>query len=295
MLKTAALFIATNLMIMITASIVLGLLGVGNYVTAGGLDYGSLMIFCLVWGMSFSLVSLLISKKMAKWTMGIQIVTPESPGEYGWVARKVQELSRAAGITGMPEVGVYQSDEVNAFATGPSKNNSLVAVSTGLLRRMGQDEIEGVLAHELSHVTNGDMVRMTLIQGVVNAFVMFFARIAAFAAAQFAKEEQQGLIMFLVRILCEIAFGILGSIVVAWFSRQREFRADSGAAVLAGRGKMISALESLQNYYERDQEEVEAQPAFASLKISGKTTGFMSLFATHPPLGARIEALKSIS
>lgn len=294
MLKTIGLFLLTNLAVMITAEIIFGLLGVGNYITPGGLDYGSLMVFCLVWGSLFSIISLLMSKFTAKWMMGVQTITPESQGDLGWVAGKVHELARAANLPSMPEVGVYQSDELNAFATGPSKANSLVAVSTGLLQRMQREEIEGVLAHEITHINNGDMVRMTLVQGIVNAFVMFFARIAAYAVAQVAKEEQQYLIMFLVRIVFEIAFGILGSMVVAWFSRQREFRADHGGSVLAGRGKMISALQGLERFYEKHEIDNSA-PALASMKIAGKTSGFMALFATHPPLEVRIAALQNMA
>ena len=291
MLRTIALFFITNILVMITASVVFGLLGVGSYVTAAGLDYQSLLTFCFVWGMGYSLVSLLLSKVSAKWMMRIQTITPDSPGEYGWVARKVQELARAAQLASMPEVGVYESDELNAFATGPTRNHALVAVSTGLLQRMNHDEIEGVLAHEMTHITNGDMVRMTLIQGVVNAFVMFFARIVAFGVAQFVREEEQRLVRYLVTILCEIAFGILGSLVVAWFSRAREFRADAGGARLAGRDKMVGALANLERFYDRYEVE-ESRPALASLKIAGGSRGFSRLFATHPPLAERIAALQ---
>ncbi len=298
MFRTIVLFALTNIAIMVMASIVLGLLGIGNYSGAGGIDYGSLMAFCLVWGMVGSLISLLISKWSAKWMMKIQTVTPESPGEYGWVARKVQELARAAQITTAPEVGVYQSNEVNAFATGPSKNNSLVAVSTGLLRSMNQDEIEAVIAHEISHITNGDMVRMTLLQGVINAFVLFLARIIAFAVSHAGRDDNRGgseLTFMLVTIVCQIAFGILGTIIVAWFSRQREFKADAGSAKLAGRGKMIEALQALQRNYDVNEEAEEAQPAaIAAFKISGKNTSFLGrLMATHPPLQERIAALEA--
>lgn len=284
---------------MIMASIVLGLLGLGNYVTAGGLDYGSLFAFCLVWGMVGSFVSLLMSKWTARWMMGIQTVTPDSPGEYGWVARKVQELARAAQISSMPEVGVYQSNEVNAFATGPSKNNSLVAVSTGLLQSMNQDEIEAVLGHEMTHITNGDMVRMTLLQGVINAFVYFLSRVIAFAVSQAGREEGRGgseLMAFFVMIVCQIAFGLLGSMVVAWFSRQREFKADAGSAGLTGRGKMIEALQALQRNSEVNEEAAQSQPApIAAFKISGRSRSFLGqMLATHPPLEDRIAALKAM-
>ena len=188
MFKRIFLFMLTNILVVVSVSIILSVLGVGNYLTAAGIDYGALMVFCLIWGFVGSGISLLLSKFMAKRMMGVEIVDDRGP--YGDLVRKVHQMARAAGIEKMPEVGVYKSPEVNAFATGPSKNNSLVAVSTGLLNQMNSEEVEGVLAHEVAHVANGDMVTMALIQGVVNAFVMFFARVAAFALTQFLRGDR---------------------------------------------------------------------------------------------------------
>lgn len=299
MFKRWFLFALVNIGIVVTISIVLSLLGVQPYLQANGINYESLAIFCLVWGMGGAFISLLISKKMAKWTMGVQIIDPNQGGEYGELVRTVHRLAKAAGLSKMPEVGVYNGSELNAFATGPSKNNSLVAVSEGLLRHMTRDEVEGVLGHEVAHIANGDMVTMTLIQGVVNAFVMFFARIAAFAVQQFFRsddEEGQGGMSYLAYHLTvfafEIAFGILAAIVTAWFSRYREFRADSGGARLAGRPKMEAALRKLQSATEMIHED---GAAIQTMKISAKPSKFLSLFSTHPPLDLRIERLRQFS
>lgn len=296
MFKRMFLMIAVNIGIVVTISIVLSLLGVQPYMTRYGINYESLAIFCLVWGMGASFISLLISKQMAKWTMGVQIINPNQMGTQGDLVRKVHQLAKGAGLSKMPEVGIYPGQEVNAFATGPSRNNSLVAVSEGLLRSMNNDEVEGVLAHEVAHIANGDMVTMTLIQGIVNAFVMFLARIAAFALSQVMRgndEREGGTSPFMQMIMVfvfEMIFGLVGAVIVAWFSRHREFRADSGGARLAGTNKMVAALERLK----RSVDGVSAdQPAMASLKISGrKTGGLMALFMTHPPLEVRIEALR---
>jgi heat shock protein HtpX len=191
----------------------------------------------------------------------------------------------------MPEVGIYESPELNAFATGPTRNNSLVAVSTGLLNGMSDSEVEGVLGHEVAHVANGDMVTMTLIQGVVNAFAMFFARIIAFAVSNFVREELGWIVRFVVTIVLDILFTILGSMVVAAFSRYREFRADAGGAKLAGREKMIAALEALRRHV--DLNNPNEAPAMNSMKISSKSGGLLALFSTHPPLEKRIQALRS--
>ena len=294
MFKTITLFLLTNFAVMITASVVFSLIGFTGYIGAGGINISALMAFCLVWGMSFSFISLMLSKVTAKWMMGVQVVTPEMGGEAGWVANKVHELARSAGLPD-PEVGIYQSEEMNAFATGPSKGHALVAVSSGLLQRMSQPAIEGVLAHEMTHIENGDMVRMTLVQGVVNAFVMFFARIVAFAISQTVKEDYESLVRWISTMVLDIIFGFVGMIIVAWFSRQREFKADAGGARLAGRGQMIAGLEALKNFYDRVQLEEDPHPSMAALKISSRGHGLNLLFATHPPLEERIEALKSMS
>ena len=287
-MKRILLFVATNLAVMITLSIVLSLLGVGGYITPGGLDYSALMVFCLVWGMGGAFISLQMSRFMAKMAMGVQLVNGRSgQPELDWLYRTVEQLAQKAGLQ-TPEVGVYDSGEVNAFATGPSKKRSLVAVSSGLLRSMRHEEIEGVLAHEISHIQNGDMVTMTLIQGVVNAFVMFFARIIANIVRQMVDERISHLVFFAVTLVLDILLGILGMMVVAWFSRAREFRADAGGARLAGKANMIGALQRLM----QNKELVDnSQPQLATLKINGGK-GFMSLISTHPPLEVRINALQ---
>jgi heat shock protein HtpX len=293
MFKRIFLFMLTNILVVVSVSIILSVLGVGNYLTAAGIDYGALMVFCLIWGFVGSGISLLLSKFMAKRMMGVQIVDDRGP--YGDLVRKVHQMARAAGIEKMPEVGVYQSPEVNAFATGPSKNNSLVAVSTGLLNQMNSEEVEGVLAHEVAHVANGDMVTMALIQGVVNAFVMFFARIAAFALSQFLRGDRDDdrpvasdWTYHLTVMVCEILFSFLGMFVVAYFSRLREFRADKGGATFAGKHKMVAALKRLQQKIEMVD---DSQDAIKTLKISSKK-GLMNFLSTHPSLEDRIAALE---
>jgi heat shock protein HtpX len=233
---------------------------------------------------------------MAKWMMGVQVVASDNRDpDLRELVQMVHELARSAHLPVMPEVGIYESPEVNAFATGPSKSRSLVAVSSGLLHRMKREELRGVLGHEVAHIANGDMVTMTLIQGVVNAFVMFLARAIAFSLTMVGRkdsEENQGtpFTYYAVQIVLEIIFMILGSILVARFSRYREFRADMGGARLAGRESMILALESLKRTFE--SVDPTAQPAIAALKISSRPGGIMKLFSTHPPLEERIERLK---
>lgn len=291
MAKRIFLFMATNILIIATMSVVLNLLGVRPYLTAQGINYESLMIFCLVWGFGGAFISLGLSRIMAKWMMGVKIIEPTTHDPtLNALVRKVHLLARQAGIEKMPEVGYYEADELNAFATGPTKNRSLVAVSTGLMRRMDEAELEGVLAHEVAHIANGDMVTMTLVQGVVNAFVMFLARVIAFFASQLVAEDKRNIVHFGVVLLCEILLGILGMMVVAGFSRRREFRADFGGAKLSSKTNMIAALERLK--LNHNLPEVESQPAIASLKISGKKGSFLKLFSTHPDLDLRIEKLK---
>ena len=288
-MKRILLFLATNLAVMITLSIVLSLLGVTGYITPSGLDYSALMVFSLVWGMGGAFISLQMSRFMAKMAMSVQLVDGTSgQPELDWLHQTVGHLSRKAGLP-MPEVGIYDSPEVNAFATGPSKSRSLVAVSTGLLRSMRREEVEGVLAHEVAHIANGDMVTLTLIQGVVNAFVLFFSRIIANLVRQMVDEKISSLVFFVTTIVFDIAFGILGSMVVAWFSRAREFRADAGGAQLAGKANMIGALQRLMQ--NKDMVDT-AQPQLAAMKISGAQSGFMALISTHPPLETRIAALQ---
>lgn len=296
--KRIFLFLAVNFLVMITLSIVLNLLGIRPYLTAYGIDYNALLGFCLVWGMGGALISLAMSRVMAKWMMGVQVIDPNtSDPTLQNLVQTVHQLARGAHLPVMPEVGIYDSPEVNAFATGPTKSRSLVAVSTGLLNRMSQQQVEGVLGHEVAHIANGDMVTMTLIQGIVNAFVMFLSRAIAFAitqAMQRDRDEREGGmsygVFYLVSFVLEIIFMILGSIVVAWFSRYREFRADQGGARLAGRANMIGALEALRRTYELV--DPTAQPAVQALKISTRPSGWMKLFSTHPPLEERIARLQ---
>jgi len=287
--KRIFLFMAVNLLVVVTLSITLQVLGVKPYLSARGIDYSALLTFCLVWGMGGAFISLGLSRVIAKWSMGVQVIDPmEARGETLELVQTVHRLAQTAGLPAMPEVGIYDSPELNAFATGPTKARALVAVSTGLLGSMNRQELEGVLGHEISHVANGDMVTMTLIQGVVNAFVMFLARVIAFAVAQSMERDNRRMVQFAVTIVLEIALSLLGMMVVAWFSRLREFRADAGGAGLAGRGSMIAALEALRRRYEP----VESQPAYASLKIAGGRGGFMALMSTHPRIEDRIAALK---
>jgi heat shock protein HtpX len=285
----------------LTINFFLHIFNVGPYLTAYGMDYSSLMAFCLIWGMGGALISLMLSRAMAKWMMGVQVIDPNTrSGDLQELVQVVHNLSRSAGLPAMPEVGIYESPEVNAFATGPTKSRALVAVSTGLLNRMRREELEGVLGHEVAHIANGDMVTMTLIQGVVNAFVMFLSRAIAFAIAQAMQGDREerdrrggGMSYFtfqMVSFVLEIIFMILGSIVVAAFSRYREFRADAGGARLAGRGSMISALQALQRTFE--MVDPAAQPAVQALKISSRPSGLWRLFSTHPALEDRIARLQ---
>ncbi len=294
--KRFFLFAVVNILIIVTISTVLSLLGVRPYMTANGLDYEQLAIFCLVWGSGGALISLGLSRIMAKMMMGVRVIDPNSPDPVlRDLVMTVHKLARGANLPAMPQVGVYDSPELNAFATGPSKSRALVAVSSGLLQRMNKGEIEGVLGHEVAHIANGYMVTMTLIQGIVNAFVMFFARIVAFALANAMRsnDDERGgpnpMIMFVATMVFEILFSILGMVVVAHFSRAREFRADQGGAGLAGRDKMIGALEALR----RGTQTIDnSNPSLATLKISARPAGFMAMLSSHPPLEVRIDRLR---
>lgn len=294
-MKRIVLFLAVNILVVATVSLLMNILGIGQYMTSAGLQYGPLLGFCFIWGMVGSLISLLISKRMAKWMMGVQVITTEGPHKN--LVETVHRLSRRAGLTEMPEVGIYQDVTINAFATGPSRNNSLVAVSSGLLASMDNNEVEGVLAHEVAHIANGDMVTMALVQGVVNAFVMFFSRIAAYAITQAMRNEDDDsrpnpFVQMMLVFALDIVFGLLAAPIIAWFSRYREFRADKGGADLAGKEKMIGALHALtRSYPQLVEAKVESNPNFKSMQISSKD-GIMKLFSTHPPLEERIAALK---
>jgi len=284
-------FLVTNILVLLTISIILSLTGGWNYITAQGIDYGALLVFSAVIGFAGSFVSLAISRWIAKKMMGVQVIDPNAPEhEYERsVVEKVHRLSRAAGLLHMPEVGIYHSPEVNAFATGPSKKRSLVAVSAGLLNEMDDDAVEGVIAHEVAHIANGDMVTMTLLQGVVNTFVVFLSRILAFAVSRFVRSEIAPIIHFLSIIVFQIAFSLLGSIVVNAYSRHREYHADKGGADLAGKDKMRHALEMLKAYTGRASSGNE-QTAVATMMINSKKKKSM-LFSTHPDIDERIRRL----
>jgi heat shock protein HtpX len=285
------LFLATNLAVIAVASITLSLLGVGSYLEQGNnLNLNNLLAFCLVFGMAGSIVSLLISKWMAKRSMGVQLIEQPQNASEQWLYGTVKELANKAGI-GMPEVGIFHSDAPNAFATGWNKNNALVAVSTGLLQRMNKDEVEAVLGHEIGHVANGDMVTLALIQGVVNAFVMFFARIIGnfVDKAVFKNERGPGIAFYVTTFIAEIVLGILASTIVAWFSRRREYRADEAGAALTSNAAMASALMRLKETYDQPSELSGELVAFG-IRGEGK---FSALFSSHPPLDDRIAALQN--
>lgn len=295
--KRIFLFVAVNFLIILTVSLILNLFNVRPYLKPYGLDYGSLLTFCLIWGMAGAFISLALSRIMAKWLMGIHLIDPNTArGQDRDLLNSVYSLAKRAGLPNMPEVGVYESREVNAFATGPSQSRSLVAVSSGLLQRMNSAELEGVLGHEIAHIANGDMVTMTLVQGIVNAFVMFFARVLAFVVMRLGKKSDESsdtsssFLYTLLVFVFEIIFMILGSIVIATYSRFREFRADSGGARLAGREKMIGALRALEKTVEIHDPRAE-QPAIQAFKISSQS-GFLRLFSSHPPLEERIARLE---
>jgi heat shock protein HtpX len=297
--KRIFLFLALNFLVVLMISFVLSLFNVKPYIQAYGLDYRSLLFFCFIWGMGGAFISLALSRVMAKWMMGVQVIDPRTTNsEERQLLEMVHRLASKANLSVMPEVGVYRSNEVNAFATGPTRSRSLVSVSTGLLNRMKESEIEGVIGHEISHVANGDMVTMTLLQGVVNAFVMFLARVLAFALSGMGRnrDEQRGgstMSYILFVYLFEIVFMILGSLVVAAYSRYREFRADAGGARLASKDAMISSLQTLRVLQEiKDPRE---NPAMAAFKISHQgRKGLLRLFASHPPLEERIERLQKL-
>lgn len=293
-MKRIFLFLVTNMAIMLVLSLTLSVFGVGAYMTEAGINYQSLLIFTAVMGMGGSLISLAISKWTAKRMVGAEVITEPKTLEQKWLLETVRVQAQSAGI-GMPEVATYESPDVNAFATGMNKNNALVAVSTGLLSSMSRDEAEAVLAHEVSHIANGDMVTLALIQGVVNTFVMFLSRVIGHTVDKvvFKTERGQGPAFYITMIVAELLLGILASIIVMWFSRQREFRADLGGAQLAGRRKMIAALEKLKLGQTSTQAEAQLPEKIAAFGISGaQKIGIKKLFMTHPPLEERIAALK---
>ncbi|MDI5987009.1 protease HtpX [Halomonas sp. M4R5S39] len=290
------LFLGTNLAVILVASITLRLLGVEGYLRGQGLNFNALLIFCFVFGMAGSMVSLFISKWMAKRGTGTVVIETPSNATEKWLLDTVAELARDAGIK-TPEVGIFPAQQSNAFATGWNKDDALVAVSAGLLNRMRPEEVRAVLAHEIGHVANGDMVTLALIQGVVNTFVMFFARVVAHLVDNFLRSRSDGagglgfMGYFAVVIVAEIVFGIIASAIVAWFSRFREYRADAAGAQLAGSGAMINALARLKAETEMPDQMPDTLTAFAI--TTGQTRKIMErLFASHPPLDDRIRALK---
>jgi heat shock protein HtpX len=288
-MKRIVLFLATNLAVMLVLSITLSILGVNRFLAQNGLNMGMLLVFSLIVGFGGSFISLLISKPMAKWSTGARVLDPPVSADEQWLVSTVGRLADKTGVS-MPEVAIFEGAP-NAFATGAFKNSSLVAVSTGLLESMTRDEVEAVLGHEMAHVANGDMVTLTLIQGVLNTFVVFFARVVGYFVDRvvFRTERGIGVGYYMTVFGCEILFGILASVIVAWFSRQREFRADAGSAGLLGTPRpMVSALRRLGGL------EPGALPqAFQAHGIAEGHNKFLGLIASHPPIAERIAALES--
>ncbi|HTB22461.1 MAG TPA: protease HtpX [bacterium] len=293
-MKRIFLVVFTNILIMLALGVIWTVL-VAVFPSLGGMDNVSLAVLSLLWGFGGAIISLLLSKTLAKRMQGVQVIDIDRAGpEERWLVSTVHSLAREVGITGMPEVGIWDSPEVNAFCTGPSKNSSLVAVSTGILRRMNHDELEGVLAHELSHAANGDMVTMTLVQGVVNSFVIFASFILSrLLAGGNNRNRGGGFMEVMVRMVLQVALSTLAAVLIIYpFSRWREFRADAGGARLAGKNKMIGALQALQDSFRLPQGGPVAAPALATMKISSDKRA--NLFSTHPSLEERIEALNKL-
>jgi len=288
-MKRIALFLLTNVAVVVVLGIVASLLGVNRFLTANGLNLGALLGFAFIMGFGGAIISLLISKPVAKWSSGVQIIDGTGSPDEAWIVETVRRFADKAGI-GMPEVGIFEGDP-NAFATGAFKNNALVAVSTGLLQNMTREEVEAVIGHEVAHIANGDMVTMTLIQGVMNTFVVFLSRVIGYAVDSFLNKNNEnrsgpGIGYYVTTIVLDIVLGFLAAIVVAWFSRQREFRADAGAAQLMGRKQpMVNALARLGGLHT-----AELPKSMQALGIAG---GIGKLFSTHPPIEERIAALQN--
>ncbi len=286
-MKRLFLFAATNILVVLTIGVILRMLGVDQYIHArAGIPYEQLIVLSLVWGSTGSVISLFLSKTIAKWSTGAVVINAPRNEDERWLLETVRELSSRAGI-GMPEVAIYESPDMNAFATGAFKNSSLVAVSTGLFRGMSREEISGVLGHEVSHIANGDMITMALMQGVVNSFVIFFSRLLRLVLSQRDEDGRRGHegLAFLAEMLAQLVLTVLGTMLCAWFSRQREFRADAGSARLGGVAPMVHALQRLAGD--------DPAPLPGSLKAFGISGGIGTLFSTHPPLEARIRALRN--
>lgn len=288
-MKRILLFIATNLAVVLVLGIVASLLGVNKFLTSNGLNLGLLLGFALVMGFGGAIISLLMSKTIAKWSSGVQIIEQPRNADEAWIVNTVRKFADKAGI-GMPEVGIFEG-EPNAFATGAFKNSALVAVSTGLLQSMTHEEIEAVIGHEVAHIANGDMVTMTLIQGVLNTFVIFISRVVSYAVDSFLRKDDEqssgpGIAYMVTSIVLDLLLGFVASMIVAWFSRQREYRADAGAAQLMGRRQpMVNALARLGGLHPAD-----LPKGLAAMGIAG---GMGQLFSTHPPIQERIAALQS--
>jgi heat shock protein HtpX len=287
-MKRIFLFVATNLAVVVVLGIVANLLGVNRYLTANGLDLTSLLIFAALIGFGGAIISLLMSKTIAKWSSGVQVISEPRNADEAWIVQTVRGFADKAGI-GMPEVGIFEG-EPNAFATGAFKNNALVAVSTGLLQGMTREEVEAVIGHEVAHIANGDMVTMTLIQGVMNTFVVFLSRVVGYAVDSFLNRGSErsgpGIGYYATTIVLDILLGFLAAIIVAWFSRQREFRADAGSAQLLGRKQpMINALARLGGMVPGELPK--------GLQSMGITSGVGKLFSTHPPIEERIARLQT--
>ncbi len=291
-MKRVFLFLVTNIAIVLMLGIVASVLGINNYVSKEGINFENLLGFALLMGFSGSFISLLISKKMAKWTMGLTMIDGTEGPTQKWIYGVVEKFAQEKGIS-MPEVSIYDSPEMNAFATGPTKNNSLVAVSSGLLQNLNKDEVEAVIGHEIAHVANGDMVTLTLVQGVINTFVIFASRVVAFTLDKFINRDEesegQSWVYYVSVIVFDILFGILASMIVSYYSRVREFAADKGGAELKNKQSMINALRKLGQ-----QTPGHLPEAVKSFGISGQTSSFMALFSTHPPIEKRIEALENV-
>jgi len=290
-MRRIGIFLVTNLAVLVTLSAAAHLLGVDRFITAQGMNFTGLLGFAVVFGFGGAFISLFMSKWTARMAVGARVIETPANATERWLIDTVRRQAERAGI-GMPEVAVYEAEDINAFATGWNRNAALVAVSTGLLQQMNADEAEAVLGHEVAHIANGDMVTLTLIQGVLNTFVIVIARVVGWFIDRvvFKQEEGPGPAYYVTFFVLEIVLGILASVVVAWFSRQREFRADQGGATLAGREKMIAALERLQ----AAQIPAQLPERVAAFGISGNGRGsWLRYFASHPPLEARIAALRS--
>jgi heat shock protein HtpX len=289
-MKRILLFVVTNVAVMLVLGIAASLLGVNKFLTANGLNLGQLLGFSLLMGFGGAIISLLMSKPIAKWSTGAQIINNSNDPTHRWIVGTVEGFAKKAGI-GMPEVAIYEGD-ANAFATGAFKNSALVAVSTGLLQTMSRDEVEAVIGHEVAHVANGDMVTMTLIQGVMNTFVVFLSRVVGYFVDKVIlrnTNDGPGVGYYITTVVLDIVLGVLAAVIVAWFSRQREYRADAGAAELMGKKQpMINALARLGG-----MDPGQLPQSVAAMGINGKPSGLMALFSSHPPIEDRIRALQA--